>query len=157
MFLTSIAAWVLAALAIAAYEQTTFQERAAQELSQRAILLSLNLTAALQFGDKEAATEILATVRDLPLDRLLTEKRVKVHVFALQRHEPDMMAAQGGMDIAHGQDYTGHDLRQDVAETRNGMGQTAHPRNSTDPRTRHWPGSSISRRSLSSALRALAK
>jgi PAS domain S-box-containing protein len=66
VFLTSIAAWVIAALAIAAYEQTTFHERAAQELSQRATLLSLNLTAALQFGDKEAATEILGTVRNLP-------------------------------------------------------------------------------------------
>lgn len=66
VFLTSAIAWVVAALAIAAYEQWTFHDRAAQELSQRARLLSLNLTAALQFGDQAAATEIISTVRDLP-------------------------------------------------------------------------------------------
>ena len=66
VFLTSVAAWVLAVLAAAIYEQWTFHDRAEQELSQRADLLSLNLTAALQFDDKDAATEILSTVRDLP-------------------------------------------------------------------------------------------
>jgi len=66
VFLTSVAAWVLAALAIAAYEQWTFHDREAQELSQRASLLALNLTAALQFSDKDAATETLATLNDLP-------------------------------------------------------------------------------------------
>jgi hypothetical protein len=66
VFLTSVAAWLVAALAIAVYEQWTFHGRTAQELSQRASLLSLNLTAALQFNDREAATEILSTLRDLP-------------------------------------------------------------------------------------------
>jgi PAS domain S-box-containing protein len=66
VFFTSLAAWILAALAIAAYEQSTFQSRSGQELSQKARLLSLNLTAALLFGDKDAATEILSTIHDLP-------------------------------------------------------------------------------------------
>jgi PAS domain S-box-containing protein len=66
VFLTSVAAWVLAAIAITAYEQWTFHDRARQELSQRAQLLSLNLAAALQFSDKDAASEILGTLRDLP-------------------------------------------------------------------------------------------
>jgi len=66
VFLTSVAAWVLAAVAIAAYEQWTFHDRAEQELSQRGRLLSLNLAAALQFIDKDAATEILSTLGDLP-------------------------------------------------------------------------------------------
>jgi PAS domain S-box-containing protein len=66
VFVTSIAAWIIAVLAIAGYEQWTFLDRAEQELSQSARLLSLNLTAALQFDDKDAATQILATVHDLP-------------------------------------------------------------------------------------------
>ena len=66
VFLTSLAAWILAALSIAIYEQWTFQGRSEQELSQKARLLSLNLTAALLFGDKDAANGILSTVRDLP-------------------------------------------------------------------------------------------
>src|SRR6202011_1514231 len=66
VFLTSAAAWVLAAIAIAGYEQWTFHDRAEQELSQRAQLLSLNLAAALLFTHKDSATEILATLQDLP-------------------------------------------------------------------------------------------
>src|SRR5579885_2222907 len=66
MFLTSVAASLLAALAMVGYEQWTFRDRAAQDLAQKARLLALNLTAALQFGDTQAAGEILATLRDLP-------------------------------------------------------------------------------------------
>jgi PAS domain S-box-containing protein len=66
VFLTGAAAWALAVVAIAAYEQWTFHGREQQELAQRSSLLSLNLTAALQFGDNEAATEIVSTLRDLP-------------------------------------------------------------------------------------------
>ncbi len=66
VFFTCAAAWLLAAFAIAGYEQWTFLDRAQQDLSQRAHLLALNLTAAVQFDDKDAAREILATVRELP-------------------------------------------------------------------------------------------
>ncbi|HUK58654.1 MAG TPA: response regulator [Stellaceae bacterium] len=66
VFLTSAVAWLVAALAIAGYEQWTFLGRAERELSQQAHLVALNLTAAVQFEDKDTAREILATVRDLP-------------------------------------------------------------------------------------------
>jgi two-component system, sensor histidine kinase and response regulator len=66
VLLTSVAAWVLAAFAIVAYDQWTFGDREAQVLTQQARLLSLNLAAALLFADKEAANEIVATLRNLP-------------------------------------------------------------------------------------------
>jgi len=69
MFAISLAkliALLLAALAIVGYDQWTYRDRAQQELSQKARLLSLNLTAALTFGDKPATAEILSTLRDLP-------------------------------------------------------------------------------------------
>jgi two-component system sensor histidine kinase/response regulator len=66
VFLTGATAWGLAVVAIASYEQWTFHGREEQELAQRARLLSLNLTAALQFSDTDAATEIVSTVGDLP-------------------------------------------------------------------------------------------
>ncbi|HUB98077.1 MAG TPA: response regulator [Stellaceae bacterium] len=66
VFMTGFAAWVLAVFAVAAYEQWTFHGREQRELSERAKLLALNLTAALQFSDPDAAAEVLSTLRDLP-------------------------------------------------------------------------------------------
>lgn len=91
--LTSLIAWVVAALAIVSYEQWTFHDRAQEELSQKARLLSLNLTAALLFGDKSAATEVIGTLRDLPAVAAACVYDSSNNLFASFGRTPDVHCA----------------------------------------------------------------
>jgi PAS domain S-box-containing protein len=100
VLLANLAAWLLAALAVTVYEQWTFGSSAARSLSQKAHLLSFNLTAALAFDDRQAATDILSTLRDTPTVARSCLYDVSGRLFAKFSHDganrcPDEVTAAG--------------------------------------------------------------
>lgn len=91
IWLTSGLAFVLSALAMLAYEQMTYQPRLARELNAKADLLSLNLHAALNFNDAQAADENLAAMKNMPEVVLACVFRPDGAVFATYRGRPARM------------------------------------------------------------------
>lgn len=85
IWLTSGLAFLLSALAMLAYEQMTYQPRLARELNAKADLLSLNLHAALNFNDAQAAGENLAAMKNMPEVVLACVLRPDGAVFATYR------------------------------------------------------------------------
>lgn len=85
IWLTSGLAFLLSALAMLAYEQLTYQPRLARELNAKADLLSLNLHAALNFNDAQAAGENLAAMKNMPEVVLACVFRRDGAVFATYR------------------------------------------------------------------------
>lgn len=85
IWLASSLAFLLSALAMLAYEQMTYQPRLARELNAKADLLSLNLHAALNFNDTQAAGENLAAMKNMPEVMLACVFRPDGTVFASYR------------------------------------------------------------------------
>ena len=62
----SVLALLLAGIAVVVYEFTTYRPRALRDAETQAELIKVNSVAALQFNDREAMSENLATLRSRP-------------------------------------------------------------------------------------------
>ncbi len=62
----SVVALLLAGIAVVLYEYTTYRPRALRDAETQAELIRVNSVAALQFNDREAMSENLATLRSRP-------------------------------------------------------------------------------------------